>query len=164
MAGGKVDPADMDERVEVRLSRRKVLTRVSPAQCAFYVHENALRMPVGGPRVMHEQMLHMLFATSRPQCSIRVVPTSAGPQGMVAGSFHIFRYSEGAPLVYLQHQTTSEFLESMKELRTYQGILNRIASVALTDAQSREFIAWMASEYEQQGAARHGSGPGVAQE
>ncbi len=113
---------------------------------------------------MHEQMLHLLFASSRPQCSLRVIPTSAGARGVAPGPFQIFSYPEGAPVVYVQHETTSEFLESRKDLLGYRELLNRVASVALTDAQSREFIAWMASEYEQQGAAQDGSGPGVAQE
>ncbi len=68
---------------------------------------------------------------------------------MVAGSFHIFSYREGAPLVYVQNQTTSEFLESKSELLSYRAIVNRVASVALPEAQSRQFIARMASEYEQ---------------
>jgi transcriptional regulator with XRE-family HTH domain len=153
VAGGKINPADMDKLVDARLERRRVILRVDPAQCSLFVHENALRLQVGGPRVMHEQMLHLLFASGRPQCSIRVVPASAGPHGMSSGSFHIFSYVEGTPVVYVAHPTTSEFLESEKDLRAYRAIVNRVASVALTDAQSREFIASMASEYEQQGAA-----------
>jgi transcriptional regulator with XRE-family HTH domain len=163
-ATGLLAPADVDDRVDIRLGRRSVLTRVNPAQCAFYVHEHALRMMIGSPRVMHEQMLHLLFTGSRPQCSIRVVPASAGPHGMAAGTFHIFSYPEGAPVVYVQHETTSEFLESRKDLRSYQAVLNRVARVALTDAQSREFIAWMASEYEQQGAAQDDDPAGLAEE
>jgi Domain of unknown function (DUF5753) len=127
------------------------------------VHENALRLQVGGTEVMHEQMLHLLFASGRPQCAIRVVPASAGPYGMVSGSFHIFGYPDGRPVVYVEHPTTSEFLESAKELVSYSAILNRVASVALTEAHSREFIAWMASEYEQQGATPHVEGE-LAQE
>jgi transcriptional regulator with XRE-family HTH domain len=160
---GSLDPADIDGRVEIRLSRRSVLTRKDPAQCTILVHENALRIPIGGPQVMHEQMLHLLFASSRPQCSIRVIPLSAGGRGMAMGSFWIFKYSDGTPVVYLEHETTSDFLESHKDLTSYQEVLNRLASVALTDARSRELLAWMASEYEQQGAAHNDQPAGLAQ-
>lgn len=161
---GKIDPADVDDLVAVRLGRRQVLTRIYPAQSAFYVHEFALRMPVGGPCVMNEQMLHLLFACSRPQCSIRVVPASARGRGAGQGSFHIFGYPEGVPVVYLQHETASEFLEDRKELIAYRSVMNRVASVALDEARSREFIASMASEYERQGAAHHDRLGGLAQE
>ncbi len=160
---GKVDPADVDDLVAIRLGRRRVLTRIYPAQCTFLIHEIALRLPVGGSRVMYEQMLHLLFAGDRPQCSIRVVPISMAGRGMSPGSFHIFGYSEGVPVVYLEHETTSEFLESREDLSAYRGIVNRVASVALTDAQSRDFIASMATAYEQRGAAQDGV-RGVAQE
>lgn len=159
------DPIDFDSLIEVRLARRKVLTRSNPAQCELYVHENALRAPVGGPQVMYEQMLHLLFASSRPQCSIRVVPVSAGAHSLVLGSFTIFGYSEGEPVIYVEHQTTSQFLESREELRSYRATLKRLANVALDDAQSREFISRLASDYERQGAASNGGKPAeLAQE
>jgi transcriptional regulator with XRE-family HTH domain len=165
---GLEQPEDIEECVRNRMDRRIVLTRWNPAQCMLYVHENALRAPVGGPQVMYEQMLHLLFVDSRQQCSIRVIPVSAGGRGMAAGAFLIFGYPEGSPVVCVQHETTSEFLESEEDLAGYRTVLNRVASVALDEAQSREFIVQMASDYERQGAARHdqdaGRPTGVAQE
>jgi hypothetical protein len=134
-----------------------VLTRANPVVCTLYVHEHALRMPVGGAQVMAEQMLHLVFATGRPQCSIQVVPASAGSRGMTASPFRVFRYTDDPPMVYVQNETTSEFLESGKDLKVYQAVLNRLATVALNDAESRAFIADMAAEYERQGVA---DGPG----
>lgn len=153
---GDVPEGEIEAAVKIRMARRGVVTRINPAQCALYIHENALRSIVGGPQVMLEQMLHLLFVCDRPQCSIRVIPADAGSRGLANGSFHIFHYSEDSPVVYVQHQTTCEFLETTSDLRVYRGVLNRVASVALPEAQSREFILRMASEYEKQGAARHG--------
>lgn len=146
---GLVDPADIGRWVDIRLGRREVLTRVNPAQCTMLIHENALRAMVGGPEVMVEQMLHLLFVGDRPQCDIRVVPASAGGRGLVASSFHIFRYTEDPPLVHVQNETTSEFLENDQEIRGYRSVLNRVAKVALDDAHSREWISRVASEFDQ---------------
>jgi transcriptional regulator with XRE-family HTH domain len=157
---GRQKSADIENRVQIRLARRSVLNRTYPAQCSLYVHENALRTVIGSPGVMHEQMLHLLFQGTRPQCSIRVVPRSAGGRGTAAGSFHIFGYPEGAPVVYVQHETTSQFLESEKDLLGYRNVLKRVASVALDEGQSREFIAWVASDHERQGVAQHEDGAG----
>lgn len=159
---GLLDPAEMDNRVEIRHARRVVLTRVNPALCTFWVHEHALRTPIGNAKVMQEQMLHMVFATGRPQCSIRVIPTSAGGRGLTATSFQIFRYREDRPVVYVQNETTCEFLENGQDLLAYQAVLNRLATVALNDAQSRALIANLATEYELQGVT-DGAG-GVAKE
>jgi transcriptional regulator with XRE-family HTH domain len=161
---GFLGTTEIENRVQIRLSRRNVLTREDPAQCTFFVHENALRMQIGSPQIMQEQMLHLLFAGSRPQCSIRVIPTSAGGRGTAGGSFQVFSYRDGAPVVCVQHEATSEFLESTEELACHRGVLNRVANVALDDAESREFIAWMASDYERRGVTWHGESGGLAQE
>ena len=109
--------------------RAEVLDKPKPPKCVFYIHEGALRAPVGGAHVMNEQLLHLLFLSDRVECAIRVVPIAAGARGMIAGSFHIFRYQEDPPVVYVQHETTSEFLENDFEMDAYRNILNRVASV-----------------------------------
>lgn len=162
---GHNDATVVEAGVRNRMSRHDVLTRYQPAQCTFLVHENALRMTVGGPQVMLEQLLHILFICDRPQCSIRVIPTSTGARGMAPGAFQIFGYPDDPPVVYLDHQTTAEFLENGRDLLAYRSLLNRLATVALDEAQSRSMIAWAASELER-GAAHGGAGgfPVLAQE
>jgi transcriptional regulator with XRE-family HTH domain len=162
---GLEEPAKIEQCVRIRMVRHGILTKVNPPQCTFHVHENVLRSMIGSPQVMYEQMLFLLFLGTRPQCSIRVVPASAGGRGLAAGSFQIFGYPEGSPVISVQHETTSEFLESRKDQLSYRTVLERLASVALDNAQSREFISRMASDYERQGAAEHAEGStGVAQE
>lgn len=162
---GNADPANIPTWVEIRKARRAVLTKYNPAQCTFLIHENAFRMPVGGPKVMEEQLLHLLFVDDRPQCVIRVIPVSAGSRGAMPGSLVIFGYPDASPLVYISHQTTSEFLESRQEVAAHRDLLKRLTSVALTEAESREWIVRAASEYDQQGARQydHGS-PSLAEE
>lgn len=161
---GKFDQDGIDTRVRLRMARREVLTRYNPAQCTLWVHENALRAMVGSPKVMAEQMLELIFASNRPQCSIRVVPASAGCRGLVNGTFHVFRYAEDSPVVYVQNEITCEFLENGEALLAYEAILHRIATVALTEDASRALIASMAGEYERMGAAHHEDGAGGSPE
>jgi transcriptional regulator with XRE-family HTH domain len=161
--GGIVDPSRIDDLVAIRTSRSAAFNRPNPQKRMYFVHENALRAPVGGPRVMNEQLLNLLFLGQRPHCPIRVIPTSAGVRGMTVGSFQIFNYKEDPSMIYLEHETTSEFLETEDEVAHYRRILNRVASVALDGAQSRELLATMASNYERRGDARHGT-EGLAKE
>jgi hypothetical protein len=150
-----IDEPDIENSVRNRMSRRVVVTKRNPPLCDFYVHENVLRSVVGGPQVMYEQMLNLLFFGTRSQCCLRVIPASAGARGLAAGSFHVFHYPDASPVVCAQHETTSEFLEGRAHLVSYRAVLNRVAGVAMNATQSREFISHMASHYEQQGAARH---------
>ncbi|HYS40671.1 MAG TPA: helix-turn-helix transcriptional regulator [Pseudonocardiaceae bacterium] len=152
---GLAEPSQIGYLVETRKRRGEVLTRPKPPKCLYLVHESALRAPVGSARVMNEQILHMLFLGDNPACAIRVVPASAGARGMVNGSFHIFGYQEDPSVVYLEHETTSEFLETHDEVARYRKILKRVATVALDGQRSRQFLADLASDFEQQGDVRY---------
>jgi transcriptional regulator with XRE-family HTH domain len=163
LAGGRIDPPRIEGLVQVRKARSRVLDKPKPPNCMFFVHEHALRSPVGGPRVMNEQLMHLLFMGDRPECAIRVVPASAGAPGMACGPFLIFGYKEDPPLVFLEHTTTSEFLENAYEVANYRNILSRVASVALDGVRSREFLAELAGNYERQGDAQGDAG-GLAEE
>lgn len=159
-AWGKFDQAGIEARVAMRMSRKEVLTRFNPAQVSLFVHENALRTMVGSAEVMVEQMLHLVFAGGRPQCSVRVVPASAGIRGLTNGPFNIFHYPEAAPVIYAEREVASAFMESPDVIRAYQEVLQRVASVALDEAESGARIVALASQYEQ-GVTRHDE---VAQE
>jgi hypothetical protein len=90
---------EIDYRVQARMSRQSLIKRSNPPQCRFLISENALRMLVGTPQIMVEQMLHLLFLDSRPQCDIRVVPREAGSIGVTNHSFRIMTYVEHRPRV-----------------------------------------------------------------
>ena len=49
-----------------------------PARFTFYLHEFALRLPVGGPVVMVEQWEHLLRMSRRSYLTLRVVPAALG--------------------------------------------------------------------------------------
>jgi hypothetical protein len=141
--GGVEDPSLIDLFVKARTDRGVVFTRPKPPKCTYFIHENALRMPIGSPRVMNEQILHLLFLGDNPACAIRVVPVSAGGRGVVCGGFQVYGYKEDPPLVSVHHATTTEFLEADEEVASYRRSLNRVANVALDGAHSREFLAML---------------------
>jgi transcriptional regulator with XRE-family HTH domain len=126
---GLAEPSQIDYLIDVRMARSGFLAKPQPPQCMYFVHENALRAPVGNPRVMNEQILHLLFLGDRTHCAIRVIPAAAGARGMSNGGFEVFGYKDDPPLVFLEHTTTSEFLENDYEVTNYRNILSRVASV-----------------------------------
>jgi hypothetical protein len=55
-----VPTEDVEDMVVARLARQSLFTRQHRPHCTFYLHEFVLRLPVGGPEVMSEQ-LHTLL-------------------------------------------------------------------------------------------------------
>jgi transcriptional regulator with XRE-family HTH domain len=113
----------------------------------FYVHEQALRLPVGDNRVMNEQLLKMVLLADQPQIGIRVVPTALGARTVVGGEFVLFRYDTSGPLIFVDH--VGLFAESRELVAMFQDRLDRISAAALDRGQSRELLAALASEFDQ---------------
>ena len=85
---------EITRRVELRLGRQAILRRpIDPPALRVVVREAVLRSPVGGNRVMTDQLDHLAEVSQLPNVSLRVVPVSAGYHpGIVTGSFTILRF------------------------------------------------------------------------
>jgi hypothetical protein len=135
--------------VRARIDRQAVLRKPDPPLCQFFLHEHGLREVVGSRQIMTEQLLHLIFLTSRPQYDIRVVPAGSGPHGAWLGPFMLMGYEAHGPVVYAECLTTSLFLEKPRDITAYREVLKRLDGDALDAGQSREWLARVASEFEQ---------------
>ena len=67
-------------------------------------------------------------------------------------------WAEHDPAICVEIPTASLFLERPDDVRAYQEILNGLDQVALTEGQSRSFLAELASEYDRMEEERHAGG------
>lgn len=152
------DPDITEDRlasaVRTRMERRHVLYLPKPARFTFFIHEHALRFRVGTDRIMHEQLLHMVFTAALDNVTVRIVPSAAGPFG---DGFRLMEFDEFRPIVYLDDLRFGGLvLEDPEYVKSYQEFVPMLADVALDEGQSREFVASLADEYDR------GSEQGVA--
>ena len=156
---GGVEAGDLIERwVEVRMDRQAILRRLQPPQTTFYLTEHALRSVVGGPSVMHDQLMKLWFTCSWQNCCVRVIPTSdSGKAGPVC-SFRLMSFAEHGSVVQHDLLAASLFLE--KDIALYRGAINRIDRIALSAGQSKALISALADEY----GAQHERDADLAQE
>ncbi|MGH3870946.1 MAG: helix-turn-helix domain-containing protein [Pseudonocardiaceae bacterium] len=143
---GNVPAEEVDDRVAARLARQSLFSRRDPPRCTFYLHEFVLRLPVGGPVVMSEQLHHLLRMSMRPFLTLRVVPAAFGAHAAMTGAFTLMEFADFKPVVYLESTTSSLFLETLEEIEAYQSILAALAETALGEGESRELIATLATE------------------
>jgi len=143
---GNVPAGEVEDRVAARLARRVLFSRERPARFTFFVHEFVLRTPVGGPATMSDQLHHLLRMSVRPYFTLRVVPASLGAHAAMAGSFMFMEFAEFRPVAYLESTMASLFLELPEEIATYRSILASLAATALSEEESRELIATLATE------------------
>lgn len=149
---------EIDAGVRVREERQKVLHRSRPGHFVFYIHERALRLRVGSTKIMHEQLLKLLFMAALPQVTVRVLPMAAEMMAVFGNPFSLFEYPEHNPLIYLDQKSSGLFLEDQDYVADYRQVLPRIASVALPEMESRMLIADLANALDK---ANHKSVAGI---
>ncbi|GLZ38933.1 helix-turn-helix transcriptional regulator [Actinokineospora sp. NBRC 105648] len=156
---GLLSAAGVEDRVRIRMGRQSTLRRQSPPNTVFYVSENALRMPVGSPQTMHEQMLHLLFASSQPHCVLRVVPAAKSAIAALDGGFRLMEFTDGHPVVNVDTLNRTLFLERSVDIAIYRLVLGRLGQDALNVADSRVLLSDLASDYDREEAQVHAPDP-----
>lgn len=127
-----------DEVIAARLARRELFHW--SREFVFFIHEQALRLPVGGPDVMKDQLLHLLAMAQRSYISLRIVPIAIGAHAGLGGSFMQLSYEKFEPVIYLEGEKSSLFLEDKGSLATYKEVLKLLDRQALDAEQSKELI------------------------
>ena len=141
---GTLPEDEIEERVRARHNRHMMISHKRAPQFTFFVHEFALHLPVGGKMVMSDQLHELLRMQVRPNVSLRIVPAAKGGHAAINGSFRLMEFKEIKPIVYLESETSSLFLEAPIEIDAYRTILVALEDTALDEGQSRELIADLA--------------------
>jgi plasmid maintenance system antidote protein VapI len=106
----------------------------------LFIHEQALRLPVGSPDVMADQLHHLLRVSVRPYLTIRVIPTAIGPHDGLSGSFDMLTFQKIPPLVYVESEGATVFLEDQPSVGLYEDVLKSLGRTALDELQTRKLI------------------------
>jgi len=129
---------DYEMLIAAKLERRKLFHW--SRKFVFFIHEQALRLPVGGPDVMKDQYIHLLMMAQRSYITLRVVPTAIGAHAGISGSFLQLGYEKFEPVIFIESETSGLFLEDAKSLAVYSSLLTLLDDQALDPEQSKELI------------------------
>ncbi|MGW2252133.1 helix-turn-helix domain-containing protein [Kitasatospora sp. NPDC001660] len=133
-------PEDIDTRTAFRLKRQEVV-RSGAVPLQVFVHEAALRMQFGGPKVLAGQLDSLLKDSEQPGISVRVVPFAVDT---FPGSGENLTFAEGPvpELGTIQMDVTQGalFFDSPADLTKHRAIFSRLDSTALPEEGSRDFI------------------------
>jgi transcriptional regulator with XRE-family HTH domain len=132
---------ELEARVAHRLERSGVLYRDSTPPYDAVIHEAALRMRFGGPKIAKSQLEHIQQLSHLPQVSVRVIPFAA--DGHI-GSGHAMLYASGPvrqlDTVQIDSAHGISLLHAAPHLANYRTLYDNLAKVALDRSRSRDFI------------------------
>jgi transcriptional regulator with XRE-family HTH domain len=149
LLGNKTAPAEeIDRRVSVRIKRQDLLTGPEPPQVWSVMDEAVLRRPVGGRKVMREQMAHLVEVASLPWVTIQVVPFARGGHAAAGGSFTVLRFAEPEvpDIVYIEHLTSALYLDGREDVDHYLEVMNDLSTEAVTPDRSAALLAEAAEQ------------------
>jgi transcriptional regulator with XRE-family HTH domain len=136
-------PAEIEERLSVRLSRQDLITRSTDrVQFVAVLDEAVLRRQVGGPEAMREQIRHLIDMAALPNVVIHVLPFAAGAHPGMEGPFCLLSFPEpdDPDLVYLEQATSGLVPEEPEEVRRYTLMFGTLLGKALTGEESVAFM------------------------
>jgi hypothetical protein len=134
---------DIDDKIEVRMSRQGLLTRTRPIRIHAILDEAVLRRTVGGPEVMTEQCRNLLSKHELENVTLQVLPFASGAHAALDGVFNILEFPDAKDpdVVYLEQATSGLILEDPGELKRYAEIFDSLTRQALKPDESASFIS-----------------------
>ena len=144
----KLSPGRIDELLEVKLKRQRVLSGERPLHLWAVLDEAALHRVVGGPTVMAGQLDHLIGVTGNLNVTIQVVPFGAGAHPAMDSTFNILEFAGSVPrLVYVEGLVGWIYLDRPAEIDRYQQVFEHLRTLALSPKESIDLVAKIGSEY-----------------
>jgi hypothetical protein len=148
----RLEPEIIDERIEVRQNRQRILAREDPPppQLRAIIDEAVMHRPIGGAAVMAAQLGHIIAACEQPHVSVRVLPYKAGAHPALDSTFIMLELADPVPsVVYVEGLAGQMYLERPGDVERYTRVFDRLASLSLSDHESLEQLARARSTFGQ---------------
>jgi|HigsolmetaAR201D_1030396.scaffolds.fasta_scaffold21576_2 Predicted transcription factor, homolog of eukaryotic MBF1 len=131
---------DLEQAVAERISRAHVLRREHD-QCRLFavIDETVLRRPVGGAKVMADQLHAIVQACARPNVSVVVVPSSVGAYPGLNGPLALATVT-GRTVAFLDDPLGGHVVEDPDRVVALEEVWEAIRAYALPGHQSLELI------------------------
>ncbi|SER77662.1 hypothetical protein SAMN05216188_115133 [Lentzea xinjiangensis] len=146
-ASPTVPTDELQDRVQAQLAMQDELWR-NRVECTFYLHESALHLKVGGAEVHAGQLFHLLLMASWSNIDVRVVPTALGAHAGLSGPFTSLTFENYAPLVWVETDNSSLFVEGKEAIAGYDSIIGLLDETSLDATESKALLARLHEELE----------------
>lgn len=146
---GELSGDEINQRIEIRRERQKLLTQEhDPLRLWAVLDEAVLRRPIGGSEVMRAQLDHLVELAELPKVTVQVIPYSVGSHPGVGGPFAILEFPEplDPDVVYVENIAGELLIEEPRDVAKFKVGFQRLGAVALSPADSLSVIAAAAAE------------------
>ncbi|WP_329053959.1 helix-turn-helix domain-containing protein [Amycolatopsis sp. NBC_01488] len=141
---GRPEMADerVDQLVALRMRRQKMFSRPDAPRVWMVLDESVLYRPIGGMKVLKQQIEYLLEMSALPHVSVQVLPYARS--GLSAEhAFSLLRFGEPElpNIAYVEYLTGAHYIEKREEIEKYSRALDMLAVDAETPERSRSLLA-----------------------
>jgi transcriptional regulator with XRE-family HTH domain len=148
MEAGGVPDEDLEDHTSIRQVRQGILSKRDPVELRSFVDETALLRQVGGPRVMAEQLRHVLSAGDATNVTVRMLPLELGAHAGLSGTFVLMEFVKSKPLVFLEGRSSGAFIDDADDVKLFFEAIENLESEASDPAASKEILTKYLKQYE----------------
>jgi transcriptional regulator with XRE-family HTH domain len=136
---------EIERRVETRQLRQQIITRSEPLELSFLIDESVLLRAFASPRVMRDQLAHLIEMSEHSNIDLQILPLHAG-QIIGTGAFNYFRFPaihgvSRPEAVAFEHMQGTTFTESEHDVNSYKLAFNAARDRSLNEEASRDMLA-----------------------
>jgi transcriptional regulator with XRE-family HTH domain len=137
-------------RVAERLERQEIWQRDDPPPPMLHavIWEPALRVPVGGPKVMRDQLVTLAGAAhANRRVRLQILPLDYGVNAGMGGAFVVASFADGRPAAMLDNLLSGRMTENRADVDRLALLFATLASEAMNPQASLELIEKVAGEW-----------------
>ncbi|MGP3982063.1 helix-turn-helix domain-containing protein [Streptomyces sp. KR80] len=132
--------AEIEAMVKARIDRQKRLNAPKPPRCWFILDEAVLRRSVGGPEVMHHQMLSLIERGTAPHITLQVLPYTAGEHPEPGGALNLYTVPDEPLVAYVEGSQAGTIIEDRDAVARRRENYDLLRAMALSPRDSEAMI------------------------
>ncbi|WTO41388.1 helix-turn-helix transcriptional regulator [Streptomyces achromogenes] len=146
LAAGGLKGDELEQQVDARTGRRKVLEGDDPPPFRVLLSEAVLRNSLRDPREWKGQLEHLAEAAVQPNITLHVLPFGAGLHGLDSTDVMFLRLPGGRTVAYVETDVRGELIEDVSKVERFHRTYDAVRDLALSPAKSQKFILRMLEE------------------
>ncbi|WP_228329333.1 helix-turn-helix domain-containing protein [Streptomyces fungicidicus] len=137
----------IEEKVSGRVERARILKDATRPVYWVILHESVLRVPVGGPAVMAEQLEHVATLARLRTVIMQVLPYAAGAYALMNGMTVLMEFEDAPPTAYTEAVYSGNLLDDPAVVKRTHSAYDLLRAAALSPEASLALIESAAKDH-----------------
>ncbi|WP_338696293.1 helix-turn-helix transcriptional regulator [Streptomyces sp. Q6] len=137
----------VEEKVTGRRERAAILRDATRPEYWVVLHENVLRIPVGGPAVMAEQLGRIAALMRQRVVWATVIPYAEGAHASMGGMLQLMEFEDAPPVAYTETAFSGTLIDEPAVVKRAQRAYDLLRGAALSPEATLALVESAAEDH-----------------